>query len=310
MLGNALDNLDATLYDSWTKETKGLVELVSNGLDKMKLPTPVPDEIKIINDALATLKKANISREQYVNAMKVLADQLGILASKKDFNNNDVNNFFFLSHRCAVYLNGSLLTEYNKYLEAYMNPTGKALPKHEPGFFERKGVQKIASDFSSYMLQDYQKEIQSLLVLNVQRLQANPAQITTQPITLSTQPNILEAKLGKDKYQSTQSQVGIDSISDVSIYLKEQIYGASFEFYYMQIATLYGLISKVENVAIGTPEEIAKERQKLLDEAGFGELNSNEAREYLNKVALNLGFDDAKDLYDIYVSLDTDPGVL
>ncbi len=308
MLGNVLDRVDVKLYDSWKKIADNYITLFVSGYEKIEFTKHVPDEIEAINQALQILRQTTVSREQYLAALATLKEQLAKLATSKDFMDNDVNNFIFLAHRSASWVHGALLTEYNKYADAFLNPSGKE-NAYQEGAIEHKLVGKAARGIVSYLLQNYENQIQSVFELNVSNLVQQPNIHAKTPKDVLEPISLLANRMSKEQYESVQSQIHINSVEDIPKYLTEQTYGASFEFFYTQVATLYQIKSKINSIAVGaSAEEIEKERQRLFHEAGFSDLNTKAAKKYLNDIANKLGFKNAKDLYKNYKTLNTPEG--
>jgi len=313
MLGKFLDRLDGKLYASWQQETEKLVDFTHQGIERITFSPPTPKEIQEIKNTIAKLLLGNLSRQDYVQNMKTLNEQFTLLALNKEFNHPMVNDFIWHAQRSYTMLNGALLTEYNKYGEAILNPAGKEQKEEKSGMFANRLLGKGARNITDFLLETYETEAAPLFKNQVEKIKATQPITVLAPIDLAAQkggPSFLEKKMGKENYAPTQSRVEIKTPEDAGVYLAEQVHGKAFEAYYSQVATLIGIRSTINKLsALGkTPAEIENEKQRLYREAGLSELQTKESKKYLDTLAKGLGFKNAKDLYNNFQQLDKPEG--
>ncbi|MBS0288081.1 MAG: hypothetical protein JSR17_12345 [Proteobacteria bacterium] len=312
MLGKVLDRLDQKLYRTWEEHVDNLIKLFSEGLAQIDFKKPIPEEMSKIQYALQALKKSPLSREDKIEQFKQIQEQLEILATEKQFDNPQINNFIFQSRRTFNYLMYVLVTQYNKYAEAFLNPSRKGLEKPETGLIEHRIIGKAARGIVDYYMEYYEKEYIVLYDANVQALKKQPVLTGKPPHNMADQrskPSLLQQKMGVENHRAAESNIQIDSPKDIPKYIAEQIYGTTFDSFYLQVAKLYEIKTKIDKLASSEdPREIEKKRKSLLQEAGLAELNTKSANDYLNNIANLLGFTDAKELYQNFQALDKPEG--
>lgn len=306
MLDQAIERFDSDFYKVWQKYAYRILEQLEVGLQKLEFPeNNKPDEIVEL-EVLIGLAKIEKDKKIFIRHIGKIQEILDRLASTKDFNDSQANNFIFHCRRSFNWLSTALLNEYLKYGQAVMNPADKPEIKNELGLVQKFAVKKGVKNIN--------RQVLSAININVTRFNAiqveSMPQLKIERITDVPQPNILQSILAKrldpEKYSQLKSQLPVNSAEDAAKYLSEQIHGSAFEFYYSQIATLYSILSKVDKMSRDlskSPEEVKEYKRQLLSESGLGDLGTVQGKNLLNNVAQHLGFESAEELYQNYTNL-------
>ncbi len=308
MIGQFLGKFDDKLFQDWKLEATNLINLFNQGLAKLDFGSATPEEITNIKAACIALDNQSITREGYYKQVEIIKNELEKLALNKNLNDSEANNFIFQALRSFGLLQSALLTFYNKYAEAVLNPSGKEQEEEELAFFQGKLIGKAARNFTDNLIKNLQQDATPYMKIQVDRLQKNPTiKINTIEDYSKTglPPSELEQRIGKDKYKKLGSEVQVNNAQDAAKYISEETYGNSFEAMYMHVASFCDALNKINALsqAGGSVVTIIKERERLLKEQGLTELDSLETKEYLNHLAQHLGFSDADDLYVNYQNL-------
>lgn len=314
MIGQFLDKLDDKLYKDWQKNAKSLsiqLKIGFGNIDFDKDEHPRLDSIKSSLEAIADPDKLN--RQDYVQHIRNIKDNLEQLATNNEFDNIAFNNFVLQARRSFNWLMMRLFSDYHRYADAAFNPSGKEKKPSKSNVLQKAAMNLGANYAASTLHSKFEENILVFMRMQAENILRQPKIHIKEVIdfTQSAKPlSLIELRVGKDRFSELDSALEIKQPEDVTQYLSEQIYGLMFKSMYSQIALQEETLTKIDKLSeVGrSSAEIKKERERLLREAGLEEIDSKEARAYRNKIAKLLGFNDAKDLFENFQYLDTDSG--
>ncbi len=316
MIGQFLDKLDDTLYKDWHHQADALCICLNEAFDNIQFDsTKHPDLAKIKASLDAININKQLSRQAYVQHIKDIKEQLDKYAIHKDYDNVALNHFIFQAHRSFGWLMMLLFTDYNKYAKAALNPSNKVQPTPQSDLIKDFAI-KLGANYAVDNLHElFYQQVGQYMQLQAEDIKRQPKIQIKEVIDYSkiTKPvSLLEQILGALKYAELDSQLLIQKPEDISRYLSEQIYGLMFKSMYSSIASMEETLDKINKLAESgkSTQEIEELRQRLLNDAQLSEIDQPEARAYRNRVAVLMGFKDAKDLYDNFKKLGTQDGFL
>lgn len=303
---NVIEALDSQMYKVWHKKAMGLIGTLENGLSKLDFGTDIPESIKKIQSLIQQANQAqNQDRKKLLDIIKKLSAELSDCQNKIDLGDVQANNFIFQAKRSFDWFNYFLITEYGKYAQAFINPSGKASEKGKslgfiPDFLinqgAKTGMNQVGHLFDFHIGSLFTEQVKNMRSVKID----NPSDRTKQ----TGQKNLL-SKLGREKYKIFSATSELNSVEDGSKYLAQKIYGFSFEFYYSQVAMYLDMLHNIEEIAKEQkdPKLIKDTRLALLKKMGIEQIDTPEGKAFLDKVSKNLGFENAQSVYENYVSL-------
>ncbi len=306
MIGHFLEKFDDKLFRDWKAQATDLVGLLQEGLTNLDFGSNTPIEIINIKAAILELEQnKSLDNQAYYKQVEIIKTELEKLAVSKDFNNTQVNNFIFQANRSFNSLQGALYSVYNKYADAILNPSGKEQEQEDPAFIKGKLLAKVARIFTDSLVTNIKQDAVPFLRAQIDIIKKSPPIKITNIVESTTEPSLLEQRIGKEKYKKLQVDLPVNNAKEASKYISEEIYSNSFEAMYMHVATWMDTLHKINVLSQkgASIVEIMKERENLLKEHGFTELDSLDAKKYLNNLSQHLGFTDADVLYDNFQNL-------
>lgn len=305
MLGQVIERFDSDFYKVWSRYAERILNQVEAGLAKMTFEGEKPPEIEQL-EILLKLSKVEKDRSGYIKHVTKIQELLESLAAK-DFNNVPANNFFFQARRSMNWLCRSLINDWIKYGEAVINPAAKPEMKSELGFAQKfllkqsvkKVNRKMLSSLNDNAIKLITTEVQNMPEIKLESMASLPPDVP--------QLSFLAQRLTPDQYSKLNSQINVVSMEDAAKYWSEQLYGAAFECYYSQIVHLTDILIKAEKMASDSSQDQKESKnacKKLLSDAGFADLSTAEGQNFLNAIAKELGFKNARELHQNYLNLD------
>jgi hypothetical protein len=310
--------LDGQLRIAYEKSAFKLIDTLNQslGFDRLtfKDPQTIPKEIKEIqkliveSKAIKDLKENSPERHKALaKIMAKLTKQIQLLRKNVDLGNAQANNFIFQAEHALIGLSGLMISDYAKYLEPLLNPTGKssdALSQLKKSLIERiaKGYSKSSADSFE---QAYYDALQAagdfppkLPVENIRRKQSGSS--------------MLKSSLEKGNPSLSTETFSIHSLDkkealgSYTEFLNENIHDASYEAYYTQVVLYKKMQKDINEMADLSPSESSESRAKLFSQYGVAELNipeTPEGNDFLNQISEALGFKNADALYENFTQL-------
>lgn len=337
----AITQLEGHLTSSYRDHARSLTNTLESGLKKLDFGTSGrPSELTDIEQLLITIqseietdekeKKESLvgsSHAKLTEQMKDLTDKIHRLRQKVDLNNLQANNFVFQAEHALDGLSWFMVSDYARIAEPFIDSVGKPSAPTEKKKFSisttalKTGIMESAIDsftekyskgsdlsFITDFYNSFHSAEQSLP-------KSTPVQKTAR-ITLSESlVSKALAQAGQSKSTQAPPLTSLDARGGMGMVSKGMYQGlheVGFDAYYTQVVLYMKMISEIDKIVklrISTSESTPKMREALRSELyaqyGIEELNGNEGKEFLNKIALILGFESTQVLYENHLKIDT-----
>lgn len=283
-------------YDKCLEEWKGyaltFLTTLEEGVGKISSESP-SSETEKIHRLIEKAKENKEDKTLFFQNIKEINTELKEICTHPKHADPKINNFYAQAFLNFDKLVNSNYDTYQKYTESIFN----ARELHqEPGRLEEMFFARLGK-FTAKAIYAHLKELDFFLKNQIKDL--NESRPDLEKKWEASDP--LVSAFGAP-YENLKSSSNIDILNkeDIKNYLNHEIVGTCFDTYYMQIANWLDVKNKAEILAVNENQsQTAFQNQKaILNQCNLFELQTEEAQQFIDEIAKQLGFKKAEDLYE------------